>query len=116
MNVRTVPASVRPCEAHRYHRPEPTFLELHHIICQSWQLYLWQRIRDPRVVALCRTGHGNVHWAIERLMRQQEIAPVRRRSVEHRWAREALRRVEAMEPGAVERLRAAKHWGGMAGT
>jgi hypothetical protein len=62
------------CEAHKAHRPEPTYLEYHHVIPQAWQK-LWKPdgkkavIWDPRTVALCRTGHGNVHYWLVKMMK-----------------------------------------------
>jgi hypothetical protein len=76
----TVPDSADPvdwaaqCEAHGYHQPVPRYLEHHHVIPQAWQL-AWQPsgatgIWAPTTVKLCRTGHGNVHYWIERFMRR----------------------------------------------
>lgn len=79
------------CEVHRTHRPAYAYCEAHHIIPQSWQqvftppgfkhqadkdfpyagpspdhtgLYLW----DARTVHVCRTGHGNVHFWLVKIM------------------------------------------------
>lgn len=82
--TQTVDRSVG-CSLHRGHSPEPTYLEAHHIIPQAWQatwrpddpgpdpapspdhpsLFLW----DGRTAALCRTGHGNVHYWIVAMMK-----------------------------------------------
>jgi hypothetical protein len=79
------------CELHRDHQPRYTYAERHHIIPQAWQavwqpptfvqrtdsawpfahlspdhkgLFLW----DARTANICRTGHGNVHFYLVRLM------------------------------------------------
>ena len=111
--MRTISAELADCEAHGYHRPEPAWLELHHVIPQSWQLVLWGRVADKRVLALCRTGHGNVHWDIVRLMKRQTGL---RRGADLQIARMALERVEEAEPGSVGRLIASRNWGGMGGS
>lgn len=76
---RRAPAAT-PCASHRSHSPEPTYLELHHVIPQAWQR-AWtpgqtivrpgfeNALFDPRTVALCRTGHGNTHYWLVRFMR-----------------------------------------------
>lgn len=81
-------ASTQVCTFHRHHDPAPTYTELHHVIPQAWQVF-WQPpapwpnggpspdrkapgsnapflLFDARTVALCRTGHGNVHhWLVQ---------------------------------------------------
>lgn len=72
------------CGIHRAHDPEPTYLEVHHVVPQAWQatwkpdgpgpdpgpspdrpeLDLW----DSRTVVVCRTGHGNIHHWIVAMM------------------------------------------------
>lgn len=91
--LQTRPARTdKRCEAHKDHRPEPLYQELHHVVPQAWQQFyvpdhtsataaigaptrdgepvtgvkLW----DGRTVALCRTGHGNVHWILTRFMHE----------------------------------------------
>lgn len=78
--------STAPCAIHRSHSPAPTYTELHHVIPQAWQV-AWQppapwpfegaspdrpgvRLWDARTVALCRTGHGNVHYWLVAIMRE----------------------------------------------
>lgn len=84
-----------PCELHIEHYPMYTYCEAHHIIPQSWQV-IWQppgfdrykgpqnpaeypywnkspdrpgiKLWDGRTAAICRTGHGNVHWWIVEIM------------------------------------------------
>lgn len=80
----TIPAGADPvewasrCVAHSYHQPVPRYLELHHVIPRAWQ-GAWQPagvaiprtgIWHPETVPLCRTGHGNVHYWIERFMHE----------------------------------------------
>lgn len=72
------------CDLHRSHGPEPTYLEVHHVVPQAWQA-TWQppppwpyplaspdrpglTLWDARTVNVCRTGHGNVHHWIVRMM------------------------------------------------
>lgn len=51
------------CELHKFHRPQPVYLELHHIIPQAWQRSVNSgKLFDPRTASICRTGHGNVHY------------------------------------------------------
>ncbi len=75
-----------PCEAHRYHWPKPTYQELHHVVPQSWQRF-WTlgepttKLWDPRTVPLCRTGHGNVHWHLVRLMQVTTEDPLETRKI-----------------------------------
>jgi len=123
--MRTVPATKAKCEAHLAHYPRPLWLEYHHVIPVAWQLYLWQQVRDKRTVCLCRTGHGNVHWWIVRTMRGLYdagggiVAASKNtggRGIDLVTARIALERVEAVEPGSLDRLVSARHWGGMAGS
>lgn len=66
-----------PCEAHRYHSPLARYREEHHVVPQAWSRF-WRPegvvvprdgVWDRRITALCRTGHGNVHWLLVRIMR-----------------------------------------------
>ncbi|MGH2878962.1 MAG: hypothetical protein ACRDK4_05060 [Solirubrobacteraceae bacterium] len=68
------------CQIHKKHSPANLTAELHHVIPVAWQLF-WQPAvapspgRDPdgrgmlwdaRTVAICPTGHRNVHkWIVE---------------------------------------------------
>lgn len=81
----TVPAGADPgawsaerCVAHRYHAPEPRYLEEHHVLPRAWQA-AWQPpavpsgdLWAPTTVLLCRTGHGNVHYWISRFMHEYD--------------------------------------------
>jgi hypothetical protein len=61
-----------PCQAHRYHSPKPLYSEIHHVVPRAWQATwvpegahgLWA----PQTIALCPTGHRNVHRVIHALM------------------------------------------------
>lgn len=72
------------CDLHRGHEPEPTYLEVHHVVPQAWQA-TWQpdgrgpfpapspdhpglNLWDARTTKVCRTGHGNIHFWIVRLV------------------------------------------------
>lgn len=69
------------CSLHVSHHPLPTYLELHHVIPRAWQRfwapplppfpgsYEGQELWDDRMVAACRTGHGNIHFWLVRAMR-----------------------------------------------
>lgn len=85
-------ATLLPCAIHQEHQPLATYCEQHHIIPQEWQsvwsppnfthqpgdpnwpfaglspdrpgLYLWDGRTDP----ICRTGHGNTHFYLVKLM------------------------------------------------
>lgn len=87
------------CVIHKNHSPLVTYCELHHVVPQDWQatwsppnfthqpndpnwphsglspdrpgLYLW----DARTDALCRTGHGNVHFYLVKLMHWMSERP-----------------------------------------
>ena len=55
------------CYAHAYHRPEPLLLEAHHRIPLAWTRQLG--LPESPTVALCPTGHDNVHVAIRHVVR-----------------------------------------------
>lgn len=86
------------CDIHKSHAPHPLYTERHHIVPQAWQAF-WRpegpqgsnsarraslvmagdieaaalvapHLWDPRTTNLCRTGHGNVHFLLVRLMRK----------------------------------------------
>lgn len=86
-----IAATAEPCVAHKQHKPAPQYNELHHVVPQAWQ-HLWNpgteslgsparaslaaanpamaiALWDPRTVALCPTGHRNVHFWIVRVMK-----------------------------------------------
>lgn len=63
------------CSFHREHDPRPAYLEAHHVIPQAWQA-LWRPataraagLWDPRTVAVCATGHRNIHFYLMRIVR-----------------------------------------------
>lgn len=73
--------TVAPCEVHIDHSPRTTFQEIHHIIPRAWQAF-WQpempphpgradgqQLWDSRTIAVCRTGHGNIHFWIVAMMK-----------------------------------------------
>lgn len=79
------------CVLHHHHAPAPTYQELHHVIPQAWQAH-WQppkpwpnagrspdrpglELWDARTVAICRTGHGNVHFWLVKIMREVTATP-----------------------------------------
>jgi hypothetical protein len=103
----TVSVTTRECEAHRYHSPLPAYLELHHVVPRDWQA-AWRPSSAPTggwvwlpiLVALCRTGHGNVHMVLERIMRSW--AAVHDLDVAERVAVEGLRS-EGIPVGRTER-------------
>lgn len=76
-----IAATTDPCTVHGCHAPEPTYCEMHHVIPRAWQdfwqpkvapypgAYQGQRLWDNRTVAVCRTGHGNIHYWIVKLTR-----------------------------------------------
>lgn len=124
---RTVPVSVG-CALHKYHWPRPSHLEEHHIVPQAWQRFwrseagygLWMPDTEP----LCRTGHGNVHAHLVRLMKatlggDPEDPLAARiaypgRGKEYEMAYSALARWKEAG-GSLAALRTAKLWGGMYG-
>lgn len=74
-----VDAFAERCEGGHSHVPTPRYLELHHVVPQSWQKSwhpgdteyknnIYTKIFDPRTVALCRTSHGNVHFWLSAFM------------------------------------------------
>jgi hypothetical protein len=75
MTTPTVSVKQADCMAHGYHAPPPDYLELHHVVPRDWQ-QAWRppdarnvEVWLPITVPLCRTGHGNVHYVLERIMR-----------------------------------------------
>lgn len=82
---------VEYCAVHRSHEPEATYCEIHHIIPQAWQVF-WQppkpwpnegpspdrpgvTLWDARTVAVCRTGHGNIHYWLVKVTHAIASAP-----------------------------------------
>jgi hypothetical protein len=60
------------CQAHTFHRPVPTYRESHHAVPQAWQRHVNDgKLFDPRIIRLCRTGHGNVHYWLAIMNRTQ---------------------------------------------
>lgn len=124
------------CALHRVHTPRNQTLELHHVIPVAWQLrtpvdnppfpgkdpdgrgMLW----DSRTIALCPTGHRNVHYWIVTLMHKiaaqggedvlkayDALDPRMRRFAEAPIALEALQRFHPY--GSLLSLTAANEWG-----
>jgi hypothetical protein len=63
-----------PCGLHKYHRPEPFYNEMHHVIPQAWQkawkprghvLVLWYPVTE----VICPTGHRGVHYILSSFMK-----------------------------------------------
>lgn len=114
---RSVPVSAG-CAAHKVHLPAPTYLELHHVIPQSWQKF-WSgntELWDPHTVPLCRTGHGNVHFWLVWLMKNYDGSIPKIPLMEKYVRKEAAIARQAMERwiehgGSIEALRARKLWG-----
>lgn len=58
------------CVAHKVHYPRSVAQELHHVVPQAWQVFwkpsTWttKGLWHPETVALCPTGHRNVHHYI----------------------------------------------------
>lgn len=62
--LRTLDARTARCRLHRYHRPRPLRLVIHHILPKAHG-----GTDDPDNLAIvCDTGHYNVHNAFERLL------------------------------------------------
>jgi hypothetical protein len=73
------------CVLSHQHQPEPRYLEAHHLVPRAWQHFFTPSdvhlASDPfhppnssglwctETVLLCRTGHGNVHYWIERMVK-----------------------------------------------
>jgi len=130
----TVPADTARCSVHlsrliSCRGTNPQWYELHHVIPQAWQ-FAWPAdgrtvIWDRRTMPLCRTGHGNVHYWIVRLMRevrdgtlhQQPLRRVNltRRTKEFAIARLALTRFTEAG-GDLTALAKAGRMGGMFGS
>lgn len=93
------------CTLHRVHAPKlVASTELHHVVPQAWQhhVLLSDKLYDPRTVAICPTGHRNVHAHIVTMMKALEAAgsndplvawkALGRRTAEAKCAYEALTR------------------------
>lgn len=57
-----------PCQCVRRHSPKPLVVELHHFHPQAEQRKVWGRVLDLEVVALCGSGHDNVHRVLTALL------------------------------------------------
>jgi hypothetical protein len=98
------------------------YTELHHIVPQAWQRFWWPGQQNPEigqdlhvpalwdkeVMALCRTGHGNVHTILAALMKGNN--PPAKRGKEVDVAKMAMDRF-VLAGGSLDALRAAKLWG-----
>jgi hypothetical protein len=133
------------CTVHRVHAPRPLTVELHHVIPQAWQQVFTGPLRpepeilaasrrvpgrgsegrklwDARTVALCPTGHRNVHAWIVRIM---HLCPGEDPAVATHLARHGDRRARGAEfdlavlaltrfkdaGGQLQALVAARQWG-----
>jgi hypothetical protein len=78
------------CALRHQHTPQPRYLERHHVIPRAWQHFFVPPEHDisppahppdrngvwyPVTELLCRTGHGNVHYWIERAMKAYVSVP-----------------------------------------
>lgn len=121
-----------PCALHPTHSPTNLTVELHHVVPQAWQ-HVWQPalakldtngLWDPRTVAICPTGHRNVHALIVRLMKMAastqdekvflaQTAPGDRPRGHHQEFETALLALERWyaEDGKLLDLTAAGQWG-----
>lgn len=124
-----------PCQLHRSHRPDPLYVEQHHVVPRAWQqfwqpavapfpgTYAGQKLWDDRTVNICRTGHGNVHYWIVRLTRNwvpgdmgatiagaKHSAPERPGPADFATALQALERYMHVG-GSINDLVAASEWG-----
>lgn len=53
---------------HKEHRPVPSELHLHHVFPKYLQMQVWNEIRDKRTVAVCPTGHVDVHNSLDTML------------------------------------------------
>jgi hypothetical protein len=64
-----ISADVKPCEIHRVHLPRPVASELHHRFPKYLQVRAYGAVREHETVPICGTGHSDVHYAIDALLR-----------------------------------------------
>lgn len=131
------------CSIHRKHSPEPTYAEKHHVIPQAWQFHYqpptpWPNqgpspdhsgkiLWDARVIDICRTGHGNVHYYLVLMMHQYALTKDLKTAIKNTmvnahasglhlvqldwyWAEQAISRFTAAG-GSLDDLVANKLWG-----
>lgn len=86
------------CAAHEFHSPRPQRYDQHHV----WPKYMGGP-EDGELVALCQTGHTNVHCLLDEYEEHGQTPPwpVRRSfgPGERRLAEEAWRRKREAEGG-----------------
>lgn len=69
----TIAATERPCRIHKTHKPTPVSSELHHRFPKYLQIAVWGEVRERDIVPLCGTGHSDVHFAIDALLRGKKL-------------------------------------------
>jgi hypothetical protein len=101
-----------PCQAHKFHRPKATYQEAHHVVPQAWQEF-WRpdtpvktHLWHPETVALCPTGHRNVHYFLVQMMHGLPVP----RNNEVKIAQQAMT-IWVDAGGSLDALRQAKLWG-----
>lgn len=58
------------CVAHKFHSPRPQGLELHHVFPKEWGGPV-----KGTTVAMCSTGHHNVHYLLDAYMKAGQTPP-----------------------------------------
>lgn len=131
-----IAATTAACEVHVYHDPRPTYRELHHVVPRAWQAF-WrpatppfpgtydgEHLWDDRTIAVCRTGHGNIHFWLTAMTHSwqegDDVSDLARRVRSSRGgrlgARDFLLAVEGLQRfvdagGSIEDLVSARLWG-----
>lgn len=82
----------KPCRCLVHHHPNPLRTEGHHVYPQAEQIKAFGEVLDETLVDLCRTGHGNVHVAIDRMLRGERYKLGNRHL--QAVAEEGVRRIE----------------------
>lgn len=74
LSSRTIAFGVSGCDAHRVHLPRPVLAELHHVFPKYLQARVGRvGVFDDERVALCPTGHTDVHAAIDAILAGRPI-------------------------------------------
>lgn len=82
---KTAPASLRPCQMHRYHWPKPVRTQGHHRRPVYLQMRLYGEVRYKERLWSCGTDHDSIHAWIDWLLgeaRKPDPEPGRRTKVE----------------------------------
>jgi hypothetical protein len=66
--IRTLPATTRPCQIYHYHRPRPLRTQGHHRHPVYLQNRVYGRILDADLLWVCGTCHDNLHEIISWLL------------------------------------------------